>query len=267
MVCQNNSRCRQKVPGIHASIAEQTAKYSCCCSSWFSLVFIWWESLKLQQPHSIKKDDAWSKFSLGTETWAWFFTSATSGFFQAHGQCSSCCLWAYPTGTTSMQACLSLWRLPKFAVCITLSRLCDHCRFWRLSKKIGGWGFSPLDWKAVCIARQSNKRSAHFSLSKFSHHFLLSLLSSLASEDDISTVSSRLSLAFPLSPLPGSSIFHPPWCLSAQRAASRLSSPKQAAFVSGPLESHRTHLGSVIFFKKDPGLVSDIFFHFSGIFH
>lgn len=194
-----------------------------------------------------KKDDAWRKFFPGNR--ARFFTSATSDFFQAHGQCSSCYLWAYHTGTTSTQVSLSLSRLPKFAVCITLPGLCDHCRFWRLSKKTDGWGFSPLDWEAMCISRQSNKRSAQFSLSKFPHHFLLSLLSSLASKDDISTLSSRLSLAFPLSPLPGSSIFHPPWCLSSQRAASRLSSPKQAAFVSGPLESHRSHLGSVIFFK------------------
>lgn len=158
-------------------------------------------------------------------------------------------------------ACLSLRRIPKFSVCITLSSLCDHCRFCRLSKKkkkeknynkkkcfrFRSNVCLPLDLEAMCVSRQSNKRAAHFFLSKFSHHYLLSLLSSLESKDDISTLSSSLSLAFSLSPLPGSSIFHPPWCLSAQRAASRLSSPKQAAFVSGPLESHRSHLGSLIF--------------------
>lgn len=176
-----------------------------------------------------------SHFKLFPSTWTMFILLSLS----------------YSTRTTSTQACLSLRRLPKFAVCITLSRLCDHCKFHRLSKKkIDAWDFFPLDWGTVCISRQSNKISAHFSLSKFSHHFLLSLLSSLASEDDISTLSSRLSLGFPLSPLPGSSIFHPPWCLSAQRTASRLSSPKQAAFVSWPLESHRSHLGSVIFFLR-----------------
>lgn len=192
-----------------------------------------------------KKDNTWRKFSLGTEHELGFSLRPLQVFSK---HMDNVHLWAYPTRTTSTQACLSLRRLPKFAVCIALSRLCDHCRFHKLSKKIDTWDFFPLDWGAVCISRLSNKRSAHFSLSKFSHHFLLSIVSSLASEDDISTLSSRLSLAFSLSPLPGSSIFHPPWCLSAQRAASRLSSPKQAAFVSWPLESHRNHLGYVIFF-------------------
>lgn len=61
--------------------------------------------------------------------------------------------------------------------------------------------------------------------------FFLSLLSCLASLHDISTLSSKLSLAFPLPSLLASSVFHPPWCLPAQRAAPRLSPPKQAAFV------------------------------------
>lgn len=93
-------------------------------------------------------------------------------------------------------------------------------------KAIGGWGFSPLTREAVYISRQSNKRSARFASSKFPHRFLLSLLISLASEDDISTLSSSLSLAFPLPPLLGRNFFHPPWCLPAQRAAPGLSSPK-----------------------------------------
>lgn len=129
------------------------------------------------------------------------------------------------------------------------SRLYDHCRCCSRSKKLDDWGFSPLAGEAAYISRQSNKSSARFASSKFLHRFLLSPLSSLASEDDISTLSSRLSLAFPLPPLPGSSVFHPPWCLPAQRAAPGLSSPKQAAFISGPLESHRSHLGSLIFLR------------------
>lgn len=115
-------------------------------------------------------------------------------------------------------------------------------------KKLDGQGFVLLAGEAAYISRQSNKRASRFASSKFPHCVLLSLLSSLVSEDDISTLSSRLCLAFHLPPLPGSSIFHPPWCLPAQRAAPRLSSPKQAAFISGSLESHRNHLGSVIFF-------------------
>lgn len=210
-------------------------------------MFIRWESSKLQQPHSIGRMILEENFSWEQGHELVFSLQLLQPFSKHMDNARPAICGPAPQG---QPACLSLRRLPRFAVCITLSRPCDHCRFCWLSKKIGGWGCSPLDWEAVCISRQSNKRSAHFSLSKFSHHFLLSLLSSLASEDDISTPSSRLSLAFPLSPLPGSSIFHPPWCLSAQRAASRLSSPKQAAFVSGPLESHRSHLGSLIFFFK-----------------
>lgn len=188
-------------------------------------------------------------FSLGTGHELDFVLAGTSDFSQVDGRSSACCVWAHHTGSTGMQASLSPSRLPKFSICIMFSRLYDHCRFCSRSKKIDDWGFSPLAGEAAYISRQSSKSSARFASSKFLHRFLLSPLSSLASEDDISTLSSRLSLAFPLPPLPGSSVFHPPWCLPAQRAAPGLSSPKQAAFISGPLESHRSHLGSLIFFK------------------
>lgn len=198
-----------------------------------------------------KKDHAWRHF------FSWeqgheldFALPGTSDFSQADGQSSACCVWAHHTGPMGLQASLSLSRLPKFTICITFSRLCDHCRFCSSSKKMDGRGFSPLAGEAAYISRRNNRRSARFASSEFPHRFLLSLLSSLASEDDISTLSSRLSLAFPLPPLLGSSIFHPPWCLPAQRAAPGLSSPKQAFFVSRPVESHRSHLGSVIFFKS-----------------
>lgn len=211
-------------------------------------MFIRWESSKLQKPHSIGRMMLEENFSWEQRHELGFSLQPLQPFSKHMDNVHPAICGPAPQG---QPACLSLRRLPKFAMCITFSRLCDHCRFCRLSKKkekIGGWGFSLLDWEAVCISRQSNTRSAHFSYLNFPIIFCCHF-SSLESKDDISTLSSRLSLAFPLSSLPGSSIFHPPWCLSAQRAASRLSSPKQAAFVSGPLESHRSHLGSLIFFK------------------
>lgn len=124
-------------------------------------------------------------------------------------------------------------------------------KFCSCSKTIIQWVlvfFPLLAREMVYMSKQSNKRYAHFALPKCSYRFLLPLLSSLAPY-----------VTFPpnipgwaVSPCPvllDSSLFHPAWCLPSKRAAPRLSPPKQAAFVSGSLGAHRSHLDSVIFLR------------------
>lgn len=227
-------------------------------------MFIRWGSSKLQQPQSIKRTMLEENFSWEQRHELSFSLQPLQTFPKHTDNVHPAVCGPTTQGQATCKLPLASASYPNLLYASRCPGSVTTAGSAGFPEKNRWLGLFLLDWEAMCISRQSNKSSAHFSLSKFPHHFLLSLLSSLASKDDISTLSSRPS---PLSALPGSSIFHPPWCLSAQRTASRLSSPKQAAFVSGPLESHRSHLGSVIFFFKDPGLVSDIFFHLSGISH